>query len=194
MRQWQRRTGWWLMWQAASLGALSGCDHGSRDHLVLVTDRIIAAGAGTAPRTPMHNVIPSKPADEIHAITVKDERYLGDIARQLGVTVDGVLHDNQLTESTLKTGQVLRVHTSRDLVEAFETRRERRRVAKIAADEAKRVAKSKAEAEARAARKAKQRAAKLARGHKGAHPVAVRVEVKGGKTAGKPAHAVGARH
>ncbi len=181
------------MWQAASVGALSGCDPGARDHFVLVTDQIIAAGAGTAPRTPMHNVIPSKPTVEVHAITVNDERYLGDIARQLGVTVDGMLHDNQLIESTLKTGQVLRVHTSRDLVEAFEARRERRRVAKIAADEAKRVAKGKAEAEARAARKAKQRAARLARGHKGHKPV-ITVQIKSGKVAGKPVHAVGARH
>jgi LysM repeat protein len=163
MRQWTRHTRWWL---AASALALVGCEAG-RD-VVRVTDRIIAAGAGTAPKSPMHNVIPSRPAAVVHQITVQDERYLGDIARQLGVTVDGVLNDNKLTESSLKPGQVLDVRTSRDLVDAFEARRGRRIIAQRAAVEAKRVAKIKALADARAERKAKQRLAKLARHGKGA--------------------------
>jgi LysM repeat protein len=193
MRHWTRRAGWWLVWQAAGLSALNGCEKSTRRDIVTVTDKIIAAGAGTAPRTPMMNVIPSKPASEIHAITVLDEHYLGDIARQLGVTVDGVLADNALTESTLKPGQVLKVRTTRDLVDAFEARRERRRVAKLAAEEAKRIAKAKVEAEARAARKAKQRAAKLARGHKGTKVVTAKVTGKA-KVAGKPGTVVGTRH
>lgn len=193
MRQGTRRAVQWLVMPAVALGSLGGCEKGTRQDIVLVTDRIIAAGAGTAPRTLMSNVIPSKPASEVHAITVLDEHYLGDIARQLGVTVDGVLADNGLTESTLKPGQVLKVRTTRDLVEAFEARRERRRLARLAAEEAKRVAKAKAEAEARAAKKAKQRAAKLARGHKGAKVVETVKAGGKGKVAGKAA-VIGARH
>lgn len=197
MRLWQRHTGWWLAWQAASALALVGCE--ASRNVAHVADQMLAAGAGTAPKTTMHNVIPSRPAAQVHAITVQDERYLGDIARQLGVTVDGMLHDNRLAESTLKPGQVLDVRTTKDLVDAFEARRERRQTAQKLAAEAKRAAKAKAEMEARAERKAKQRLAKLARRGKGAQAAQAkaelaRLEAKDKKPAAKPAHGVAGKH
>jgi ribosome-binding factor A len=123
-----------------------------------IPEAVLAAGGGTAGKTPMRNVVPSKPALALHEIRIEDERYLGDVARQLGAIVEAVVHDNDLRDTTLAPGQVLRVRTTRDLVDAFVDKRERRKAARAAAEEAKRVAKLKAEADARAAK----RAAKLA--------------------------------
>lgn len=151
MRGWLGITGRILVWPALAPLALGGCD-GLPD-LTQLPAAVAQAGHGTAGRTSTRNVIPSKPAQAVHQIQIEDERYLGDIARQLGVSVDGILRDNAMAETVLQRGMVLQVRTTRDLIVAFEARREQRKIAKAAAEEAKRQARLKAAAEARAARR-----------------------------------------
>lgn len=199
MRRWARTTGWLLAWQAASGLCLPACDA----DVAKLPGRIVAAGAGTAARTRTSNVIPSKPAAAEHEIVVEDERYLGDLARQLGVTVDSVVSDNNLADHSLQRGMRLKVRTGRDLVDAYVAKREHRKQVRAAAEAARIAAKIKADAEARAAKRAARRLARLAQhGH---HPVAREAAKKGAganvataraaagqvKTAGKPAHAIG---
>jgi LysM repeat protein len=155
---------------AASLWAAAGCESGQQ--AASVADQLLQAGSGTAPRTPMHNVVPSRSPIEQHVVTIVDERYLGDVARQLGVTVDSLLVDNGLSSNQLQPGQQLVVKTSRELVVAFEQAGNERRERKAAAERAKLEAKRKAEAEAKAARLAAKRAAKLAKSRKGKTEVA----------------------
>ena len=113
---------------------------------------VVAAGSGSADRAPMRAVIPTRPSVATHTIVVEDERYVGDIARQLGVTVDEMLAQNRLSDPVLQRGQVLRVQTSADWIAGWEARRTERRVTKARREEEKRLAKAKAEADARAAK------------------------------------------
>lgn len=177
-----RYTGWRVAALAASLLAAAGCESGQQ--VATVADQLLQAGSGTAPRTPMHNVVPSRSPVEQHVITIVDERYLGDVARQLGVTVDSLQHDNGLTSNQLQPGQQLLVTTSRELVKAFEQAGNERRERKAAAERAKLEAKRKAEAEAKAARLAAKRAAKLAKSRKGKAELAA-VGKPADKSAGK---------
>ena len=124
-------------------------------------NHLIEAGRGTATQARTVNVIPSRPAVETRTITVMDERYLGEIARPLGVTVDVLLAENQLAEGAVKPGQVIKVRTTGDLIDQFEQRREARRIAKDQAMFAKQQAKSKAEAAGRAVKKLRQRIARM---------------------------------
>ena len=150
MRRWQRATAWTLI-ASFAIAPLGACDGSAAlDELPQV---VLAAGAGTANKTTLVNVVPSRPARQLHAVTVEDERYLGDMARALGVTVETVLADNGLQEPVLKPGMVLQVRTSRDMVESFVARRDRRKAARAAAEEEKRQAKLKADADARAAKR-----------------------------------------
>ncbi len=151
----------------ATLGA--GCER--RQELEKLSATVLKAGEGTASKTPMRNVVPSKPVAEPLQLTIEDERFLGDVARQLGVSVDAVLEWNQLSDSLLKPGQVLQVRTTKAAIDKFVERRERRKAAKLAAEEAKRQEKVRKEAEARAARRAKQMAAR-AKKHGGSAAVA----------------------
>ncbi len=202
MRSWARTTGWLLAWQAASGLCLPACE--GAGSVAKLQDRIVTAGAGTAARTRTSNVIPSKPAVAEHEIVVEDERYLGDLARQLGVTVDSVVADNNLPDHNLQRGMRLKVHTGRDLVDAYVAKREHRKQVKAAAEAARIAAKLKADAEARAAKRAARRAARLAQhghgatareaaGKKPAKPAAAKGKpshaAADGK--GKPAHAIG---
>ena len=144
---------WLRLKQTASAALLLmtiGCDRAPQ--IQEMTKQVVAAGAGSADRTPMRAVIPSRPAPEEHTIIVDDERYMGDIARQLGVTVDELLALNKLQESTLQRGQVLRVETTVDLINGWEARRTERRAAKALKEQEKRAAKAKADADARAAK------------------------------------------
>mgnify|MGYP003343657620 FL=1 len=143
-----RYTGWGLAALAASALATSACESGRQ--AVTVADQVLQAGAGTAPKTPMHNVVPSRSPIERHVVTIVDERYLGDVARQLGVTVDSMRNDNHLTSNQLQPGQQLVVQTSREMVVAFEQAGQERRERKAEAERAKLEAKRKAEAEAKA--------------------------------------------
>lgn len=171
--------------------------HSNPKELEKLSQSMLQASGGSASRTPMRTVVPSKPAAEVFVIGVEDERYLGDLCRQLGVTVDDVMRVNKLKDGTLKKGMALQVTTTRDLVTQFEARREHKRQLRIAAEEAKRIAKVKADAEARALRKAKQREARqhkkeLAKSGKHAAVVARSVHGKLGtkvalKLHGKPA-------
>ena len=97
-------------------------------------------------------VRPTRPEAELHTILIEDERYLGDVARQLGATVDSVLADNQLTDTMLKPDMKLQVRTTADLVDQFVAAREarkERRAAKEAAKQAELEAKALAAAEER---------------------------------------------
>lgn len=146
------------LWALVAL-FVAGCEQPKA--LVRLRQDIVRAGAGSADQIPLRAVIPSRPAVETHTIVVEDERYMGDIARQLGVTVDTLLANNALREPTLQRGQVLRVQTSADLVSGYEARRAERQAAKIRRDEEKRQAKAKAEADARAAKMLAKRLKKL---------------------------------
>lgn len=138
---------------------LTGCEQSA--DLQKMTQQVVVAGAGSADRMPMRAVIPTRPAPETHTIVVDDERYLGDIARQLGVTVDAMLAENKLQEPVLQRGQVLRVQTTADLIDSWEARRTERRAAKLRKEEEKRLAKARAEADARAAKLLAKRLKKL---------------------------------
>ncbi len=144
---------------AISSWLLPACQSNPKE-LEKLSQSMLQASGGSASRTPMRTVVPSKPAAEAYVISIEDERYLGDLCRQLGVTVDDVMRVNNLKDGTLKKGMALQVTTTRDLVTQFEARREHKRQLRIAAEEAKRIAKVKADAEARALRKAKQREAR----------------------------------
>lgn len=135
---------------AALLLTVTACDGAPK--LREMTKQVVEAGAGSADRTPLRAVVPSRQAAEEHTIIVDDERYLGDIARQLGVTVDEMLAMNKLEDPTLQRGQVLRVETTVDLINGWEARRTERRAAKAAKEQEKRAAKARAEADARAAK------------------------------------------
>ncbi len=143
----------------ALLLATAACDRAPQ--INAMTRQMVEAGAGSAERAPMRAVIPTRPAAEEHTIVVDDERYLGDIARQLGVTVDEMLAVNKLAEPTLQRGQVLRVETTADLINGWEARRVERRAAKAAKEAEKRAAKAQAEADARAAKMLAKRLKKL---------------------------------
>lgn len=198
MRRWARITGWGLAWMAASGLCLPACE--GVGGVSKLPDRIVAAGAGTAARTRTTNVIPSKPAVAEHEIVIEEERYLGDLARQLGVTVDSLVVDNGLTDHALKPGMRLKVRTGRDLVDAYVAKREHRKQVKAAAEAARVAAKIKADAEARAAKRAARRLARLARGHHASGreaPAAAPVKAAQGRSAaakGAPKHAIAAPH
>ena len=117
---------------------------------------VIQAGSGTAAKTQLRNVVPSKAPTQRLNVTIEDERYLGDVARQLGTSVDAMLALNQMTDTLLQRGQVLLVETRREFVDHFVDKREKRKAAKLAAEEAKRQDKLRKEAEARAAKRHKQ--------------------------------------
>lgn len=122
--------------------------------------KVIEDNAGTASRVITRNVVPSRQAAERLQVMIEDERYMGDVARQLGVSVDAMMRVNNLADTVLKPGTALQVDTTRDQLDRFVERRERRKGAKIAAEEAKRQEKVRIEAEARAARRAKAIAAR----------------------------------
>lgn len=137
--------------------ALSACQQQPElKSLQRLSTTMIEAGTGTAAKSAQRNVVPTKPAPEPLQLRIEDERYLGDVARQLGVTVDAMLEWNQLGDTLLKPGQFLAVRTTKELLDRFVERRERRKAARIAAEEAKRQDKLRKEAEARAAKRAKQ--------------------------------------
>ncbi len=145
---------------AFSCTAIAGAGCERRQEIEKLSASMLQAGEGTASKTPLRNVVPSKPAAEKLQLTIEDERFLGDVARQLGVTVDAVLEWNHLGDSMLHPGQVLEVKTTKAAIEKFVDRRERRKAAKLAAEEAKRQEKLRKEAEVRAAKRAKQMAAR----------------------------------
>ncbi len=153
---------WLRATQTASVGLAilaAGCDRAPQIHDV--TQQMVAAGAGSSDHTAMRSVVPSRPAAEEHTIIVDDERYLGDIARQLGVTVDELLSKNRLAEPTLQRGQVLRVETTADLINGWEAHRAERKALKAQKEAEKRAAKAKADADARAAKALARRLKKL---------------------------------
>ncbi|MBI5609523.1 MAG: LysM peptidoglycan-binding domain-containing protein [Deltaproteobacteria bacterium] len=164
---------------AVTLGA--GCER--RQELEKLSVSMLKAGEGTASKTPMRNVVPSKPVTEPLQLTIEDERFLGDVARQLGVSVDAVLEWNQLSDSLLRPGQVLQVRTTKAAIDKFVDRLERRKAAKLAAEETKRQEKVRKEAEARAAKRAKQMAAR-AKKHGGS--AALAAAAGGGEPTGVP--------
>lgn len=136
------------------LGWAPGC--AQKHELQKLSVGVIAAGSGTAQKTQLRNVVPSKAPAERCKVVIEDERYLGDVARQLGTSVDALMALNQVADTLLQRGQVILVETRRELVDQFVDKRERRKAAKIAAEEAKRQEKLRKEAEARAAKRQKQ--------------------------------------
>lgn len=162
MRPGNTKQAWLRATRTASVALLItavGCDRAPELHRM--TQQVVEAGAGSSQHTPMRAVIPTRPAAVEHTIVVDDERYLGDIARQLGVTVDEMLAMNKLAEPTLQRGQVLKVETTADLINGWEARRIERRALKAQREMEKRAAKAKAEADARAARQLAKRLKKL---------------------------------
>ncbi|MBM4345501.1 MAG: LysM peptidoglycan-binding domain-containing protein [Deltaproteobacteria bacterium] len=133
---------------------LQGC--AQKQDLQKLSVGVLQAGSGTAQKTQLQNVVPSKSPAERLTLIVEDERYLGDIARQLGTSVDALMALNQLADTLLQRGQVVLVETRRELVDQFVDKREKRKAARIAAEEAKRQDKLRKEAEARAAKRQKQ--------------------------------------
>lgn len=131
-----------------------------RAAVVGFSKQVIEANAGTASKVVTRNVVPSRQASERLQVVIEEERYLGDVARQLGVSVDAMMRANNLADTLLKPGATLQVDTTRDQLDRFLDRRERRKAAKIEAEEAKRQEKVRLEAEARAARRAKALAAR----------------------------------
>lgn len=138
--------------------ALLGCQADPqlpRVSVEALSAQVLQAGAGTAHKAAASNVVPTKAAPRQLRLTIEDERYLGDVARQLEVSVDALMRLNGLSDTLLKPGMQLQVETRADLVDRFVARRERRKADKVAAEEAKRQEKVRKEAEARAARRAK---------------------------------------
>lgn len=184
---------WLLVGQLGGGLVLGGCD--SLQDLNGLSDKVLQAGSGTASRTTVRGVRPSRPTAAMHPVAIEDERYMGDIARQLGVTVDSILRDNGLTDNTLSPGMVLQIRTSKDLVDSFIARRDARKKAAIEVAAAKVRAKLKAQADERAAKRAARLALKRGRGHRPpvtAPAVAGRKPV-GGKSAVKPGGPAAAR-
>ena len=147
-----------------------GCQRPQELHALSTT--VLKAGSGTAAKTQLKNIVPSKRPQERLTVVIEDERYLGDIARQLGTSVDALLAMNKLTDTLLTRGQIVMVEATRDLVDHFVDKRERRKETKIAADEAKRQDKLRKEAEARSAKRqkmlearARKRGIKIVAGH-----------------------------
>jgi hypothetical protein len=136
---------------------LGGC--GRSDQVKSLAHDMLKAGAGTA-APPMRTVVPSKPPVEMQSLRIEEERYLGEIARYMGTTVEAIRALNRLGEQPLTTGMVLQIETSREAVERYCTLRAQRKADKLAQAEAKLQAKLRAEAEARAAKRAKQLAAR----------------------------------
>jgi LysM repeat protein len=173
----------WMAWLLVGhLGGgvvLSGCD--SLQDLNGLSEKVLQAGSGTASKTTFRGVKPSRPAPAMHPVAIEDERYMGDIARQLGVTVDSILRDNGLTDNTLSPGMVLQIRASKDLVDSFIARREARKKAAVEVAAAKVRAKLKAQADERAAKRAARLA--LKRGH-GRRPPVTAPAVAGRKPAG----------
>lgn len=136
------------------LAIAPGCAQKQELHKLSVS--ALQASTGTAQKTQLQNVVPSKAPAERCTLVIEDERYLGDVARQLGTSVDALMALNQLADTLLQRGQVVVVETRRALVDQFVDKREKRKAAKIAAEEAKRQEKLRKEAEARAAKRQKQ--------------------------------------
>lgn len=158
-----RRSANWLLLAVMGAEALLGCQADPVVQRVSVqglSEQVIRAGAGTAHKPATSNVVPSKAAARQLVLAIEDERYLGDVARQLEVSVDAVMRLNGLSDTLLKPGMQIKVETRAELIDRFVLRRERRKADKIAAEEAKRQEKVRKEAEARAARRAKQIAAR----------------------------------
>ncbi len=79
-----------------------------------------------ANRSSANNVIPTAEPIETFTVVVEKERYLSDIARALGSTVDDLMIDNDLGQSRLKPGLRLRVRTTSSRYARFLQRRERK--------------------------------------------------------------------
>lgn len=141
--------------------ACLGC--GKKDDLQKLSVQMIAASGGTAAKTSLSNVIPSKPPTKRLNLVIEDERFMGDVARQLGTSVDALLVLNNMTDTLLQCGQILLVDTSREMVDQFVDKRERRKAAKLAAEESKRQDKLRKEAEVRAAKRQKLMEARAAK-------------------------------
>lgn len=139
------------------LATVTAC--GRSEQVQSLAKDMLQAGSGTA-SPPQRTVVPSKPPVEMQSLRIEDERYLGEIARQLGTTVDAIRAANQLGEGPLTAGMVLQVEASREAVDRYCALREQRKANQIAQAEAKRQAKLRAEAEARAAKRAKHLAAR----------------------------------
>mgnify|MGYP002628765055 FL=1 len=98
--------------------------------------------ARLSPKAPERRltVIPSAAPRQSFQVTVTDERYLADVARRLGTTVEAIIRDNHLPDSTIHAGQQLKVQsTSRRFVE-FERLQQVRAERRLKRAEARRVA------------------------------------------------------
>ena len=121
--------------------------------------------AGLAPKAPERRliVIPSAPPRQSFRVTVRDERYLADVARRLGTTVEAIIRDNQLPDSTIRTGQQLKVQTtSRRFIE-FERLQQVRAERRLKRAEARRVAEAAKAAKAAELKKSRSKQRRRAR-------------------------------
>lgn len=118
-------------------GAAAACDAAGEPVRLAQVALQQATAEAAQPALRVEAVRPTRPPTDIHLITIEDERYLGDVARQLGATVDAVMADNQLTDTLLKPDMQLRVKTTADLVAQFEAAREARKARRAAREAAK---------------------------------------------------------
>ncbi|MCO4760774.1 MAG: LysM peptidoglycan-binding domain-containing protein [Myxococcales bacterium] len=121
--------------------AASGCDRAS-------------SLASSSPRHRL-TVISSAPPQQRLRITVTDERYLSDVARRLGTTVETLIRDNKLADSTIHPGMQLEVRTTARRHAEFERLQQVRAERRIKRAEAKRNKAAAAAAAKRKLRKAK---------------------------------------
>lgn len=124
----------------ACTGALAGCEASGEPVRLARLALEQATSEAAQPALRVEAVRPTRPPVDVHLIAIEDERYLGDVARQLGATVDSVMADNQLQDTALKPGMQLRVQTTADLVVQFEAAREARKARRAEREAAKQAA------------------------------------------------------
>lgn len=144
-----------------ALICLMGCDR-------------VAKIAADPPRHRL-TVISNEQPRRDYTVTVTDERYLSDVARRLGTTVEAIIRDNGLRDSQIRPGQQLKVHVTARGFAAFKRMkivRVERRLQRIEARRARKaakvaeLAKQKAERRLERRRKRRSRRRKARRRHK----------------------------
>ncbi len=87
---------------------------------LLLTPGLVACDAPSSAPKHRLTVIPSAAPRSTFQITITDERYLSDVARRLGTTVETLIRDNHLPDATIHKGQTLQVRCTEAQHRAFE--------------------------------------------------------------------------
>ena len=105
----------------------------------------LPALTGTGPKHRL-TVIPSAAPKQRFEVTIQTKRYLSDVARQLGTTVEAIIADNGLPDSSIAPGQRLKVRCTERRFNEFKRlqrvreerrlkRAEKRRLRKLAKED-----------------------------------------------------------